>query len=67
VTTQPITACLLHADYHLMDPDCWGAVLDWQETHQHLPEQQRRDDYQAAVEHRILDQLRTPAPEGNQP
>lgn len=55
----PITACILHADYHRMDTDCWGATLDWQDQHQHVPEAQRRDGYQAAVERLILDQLHT--------
>lgn len=55
---SPITACLTHADYHVMDPDCWGAVLDWNDRHQHLPEAERRNAYQAVVERRILDRLR---------
>lgn len=58
MNATPITACLLHADYHRMDRDCWGVVIDWQDRHQHLPEQQRRNDYQAAVERRILEQTR---------
>jgi hypothetical protein len=41
-----------------MDADCWGAVLDWQEAHQHMPESQRRDAYQAAVEQRALAAIR---------
>lgn len=54
----PVTACLLHGDYHRMEADCWGAVLDWQERHHHLPEPQRRDAYQAAVERRALAAIR---------
>lgn len=54
----PITACLLHADYHRMDRECWGVVLDWQNNHLSLPERQRRNDYQAAVERAILNHVR---------
>jgi hypothetical protein len=53
----PVTACLLHADYHRMGGECWGVVLDWQERHQGVPEAQLRNDYQDAVERRILDSL----------
>lgn len=56
----PITACLLHADFHVMAPECWGSVLDWQSAHEGIPEAQRRDAYQAAVERRMLDALRAP-------
>jgi hypothetical protein len=55
---QPITACLLHADYHVMAPDCWGATLDWDFAHQNIPEADRRSVYQAEVERRILATLR---------
>lgn len=62
-TRQPITACLLHADVHVMTPECWGATfefdLEQQEAHPELDLQARRDAYQAAVERRMLDQLRT--------
>lgn len=55
---EPITGCLLHADFHVMAPACWGAVLDWQEEHLDIPEGERRDAYQAAVERRMLNSLR---------
>lgn len=55
---EPITACLLHADYHAMAPDCWGVTLDWMFGHEDIPEPQRRDAYQAAVERSILNELR---------
>jgi hypothetical protein len=58
VTAEPVTACLLHGDYHVMDAECWGAVLDWQDRHQHLSERQRRNAYQAAVEKRALAAIR---------
>lgn len=60
--SQPITACLLHADFHAMGADCWGATFEFdlkqQESHPELNLQDRRDAYQAAVERRMLDQLR---------
>lgn len=49
--------CLLHADFHPMSGDCWAACLDWSIQHQHLPEDQRRDLYQAEVERAMLDTL----------
>lgn len=57
----PITACLLHADFHVMRPECWGVTLRWGEAHQHVPEGQRRDAYQAEVERRILREVRASA------
>lgn len=51
------TACLLHADFHVMGQDCWGVTLDWYFTHDHVTGQEARDAYQAAVERRMLDQL----------
>lgn len=58
MTTAPITACLLHADYHAMTTECWGVTLDWYVDHQDKPDREQRNDYQAAVERRILDQAR---------
>ena len=52
--TQP-TMCLLHGDFHVMDPACWGATLDWQLAHPHLEGQASRDAYLAAVERTMLD------------
>lgn len=57
MTDQPITACLLHADFHVMSSECWGATLDWMLDHQNIPEAQRRDAYQAQVERQMLDDL----------
>lgn len=51
------TACLLHADIHVMGQACWGATLDWYLAHEHLEAQEARDDYQAAVERKMLDDL----------
>lgn len=51
------TACLLHADIHVMDRECWSVTLDWYFTHDHLEAGEARDDYQAAVERKMLDQL----------
>lgn len=50
-------ACLLHADVHIMGPDCWTATRDWSHAHDHLESQEAHDDYQAAVERKMLDQL----------
>ena len=55
---EVITACLLHADFHVMESECWGATLDWYTAHQDVPEAQRRDAYQAEVERRMLNALR---------
>ena len=54
--TQP-TVCLLHADVHVMEADCWGATLDWYLAHADLDHAEARDDYQAAVERKMLDQI----------
>ncbi|NUQ95677.1 MAG: hypothetical protein HOY79_03655, partial [Streptomyces sp.] len=35
--------------------------IDWSDRHRDVPEAKRRDDYQAAVERRILKDLRTAA------
>lgn len=55
-SAQP-TACLLHADVHVMGQACWSTTLDWYFTHDHLEGQEARDAYQAAVERKMLDQL----------
>lgn len=57
-TTSPITACLLHADYHVMDSACWDCAMDWYFEHQEQPPDAQRAGYMAAVERRILDGLR---------
>ena len=49
--------CLLHADYHPMDGDCWSTCLDYNLAHQDIPEAARRDMYQAEVERAMLDTL----------
>ena len=51
------TACLLHADVHVMDRDCWAVTLDWYATHDHLEGQEARDAYEAAAERKMLDDL----------
>lgn len=51
------TACLLHADVHVMARDCWSTTLDWYFTNDHVTGQEARDAYQAAVERKMLDQL----------
>jgi hypothetical protein len=56
MTGQP-SACLLHADVHVMEQPCWAATLDWMFANQDIPEDERRAAYQAAVERRILDGL----------
>jgi len=62
-TAAPITACLLHADYHAMGQECWDVTLDWFFAHQEKPVDAQRVGYQGAVERRILDGLR-PAAQG---
>lgn len=54
----PITACLLHAEYHVMSPECWTATLEWEGRHESLPEAEQRTAYQADVERAILKALR---------
>lgn len=54
---EPITACLLHGDVHVMSQECWEVTIDFELTHQHLLPQDRRDAYQAAVERKMLDHL----------
>jgi hypothetical protein len=68
MNAAPITACLLHADYHAMDADCWDVTTGWYFDHQDEPTRQQRNAYQAAVERRILDGLRPTVPAvGEQP
>lgn len=58
--TQPtpgdLGMCLLHADYHPMGQKCWAVTLDWFLAHHHLPQAERRDWYQLAVEQAMLTQ-----------
>jgi hypothetical protein len=54
---QP-TACLLHADIHVMAADCWDTALDYYMQHQGEPERAQRNGYQAAVERRMLNTIR---------
>jgi hypothetical protein len=60
-TAPPITACLLHADYHAMGQDCWNVTIDWFFAHQEQPVGAQRAAYQGAVERRILDGLQAPS------
>lgn len=55
------TACLLHGAFHVMRQDCWAATTDWYFEHQEIGEAERRNAYQAAVERRMLNNLRTEA------
>ncbi|MEU1078228.1 MULTISPECIES: hypothetical protein [unclassified Streptomyces] len=48
--------CLLHADYHVMLPECWRVTVQWFMDHQHLTDTENRDAYQAEAERRMLDQ-----------
>ncbi|MFD5899075.1 hypothetical protein [Streptomyces sp. NPDC060366] len=57
IPVQSPTACLLHADVHVMDADCWAAVLNWQAANDHLEPHEAHDAYQAAVERRMLNQV----------
>ena len=54
----PITACLLHADFHVMDHRCWTETLLWMGAHEDLSDDEQRAAYQATVERVILDRLR---------
>ncbi|MFD8199949.1 hypothetical protein [Streptomyces sp. NPDC059701] len=54
----PVTACLLHADYHVMAPACWTVTLEWMGRHESTPDGEQRAAYQAAVEKAALDALR---------
>ena len=53
----PITACLLHADYHVMGPECWTETLLWMDRHEDMSDADQRGAYQAAVERAMLDAL----------
>lgn len=57
INLQRPTPCLLHADIHPLDADCWTAVHNWQTANSHLEPHESRDAYQAAVERRMLDQI----------
>lgn len=57
-TTPPITACLLHADFHTMNATCWDATTDWYFEHQEQSPEVQRAGYMAAVERRMLDLVR---------
>lgn len=54
----PITACLLHADYHVMTPECWTTTLLWVGEHEDMPEAERRSAYQAEIEKAMLEDVR---------
>lgn len=54
----PITACLLHADFHVMAPECWTTTLLWMGEHEDMPEAEQRSAYQAEVEKAILEDVR---------
>ena len=56
-TAPPITACLLHADFHAMESACWDTTLDWYFEHQGQSPAAQRAGYMAAVERRMLDLL----------
>lgn len=51
-------ACLLHHDFHVMAQDCWGATIGWFAEHMEMPDDARRNAYQAAVERGMLNGLR---------
>jgi hypothetical protein len=54
--------CLLHADYHPMDEDCWAHNVDWYVAHPHLTDAEQRDLYALEVERAMLDtHIRTQA------
>ncbi len=53
----PVTACLLHADYHAMRADCWDVTMEWFFEHQEMPPAAQRSAYQGAVERLLLDGL----------
>ncbi|GAA4626682.1 hypothetical protein GCM10023196_035920 [Actinoallomurus vinaceus] len=57
MAAQP-AACLLHADIHVMEQTCWNAAIDWYAAHWDMPPAEQRNAYQAAVERRMLDQIR---------
>lgn len=68
MTSEQITACLLHADYHVMDRACWDTTTEFFFAHQEMPTHAQRAAYQGAVERRILDGFRPAAPAvGEQP
>lgn len=58
----PIAACLLHADFHAMDHQCWTETLRWMDAHEDLSDDEQRASYQAAVERAMLDQFRSKMP-----
>jgi hypothetical protein len=55
--TPAAAACLLHADFHPMAPECWAATTGWYFAHGHLPDAEQRSAYQAEVERRMLNGL----------
>lgn len=52
-----ITACLLHADFHAMTPECWTTTLLWMGEHEDMPEVEQRSAYQAEVEKAMLEDV----------
>lgn len=55
---QPLGLCLLHADYHAMQQECWAAILDWQADRWDVALDLRAAAYHAEVEHRMLAEIR---------
>ncbi|MBE4790307.1 hypothetical protein [Streptomyces caniscabiei] len=47
--------CLLHADYHPMEQDCWSRTMDFYFEHPDLTDAERRDRYALEVEQAMLD------------
>lgn len=48
--------CILHADFHQMEAECWAAVVEWY-FRDGVIEPGYRDRYQAAVEREMLHQV----------
>ncbi|MBE4761790.1 hypothetical protein [Streptomyces caniscabiei] len=52
---SPYGMCLLHADYHPMEQDCWSRTMDFYFEHPDLTDAERRDRYALEVEQAMLD------------
>lgn len=52
------SACLLHAEFHVMGADCWDTTVSWYFDHGAGDPTEQRDAYQAAVERRMLNTIR---------
>lgn len=49
-----VRACLLHADYHTWDYDCYNAAMMWTFDHPKQSAQRLAELYELAVEEKIL-------------